>query len=775
MSERKRILIVDDEEQNLDLLQALLESFGHESEIARNGFEALAKLNSSVDLVLLDVMMPFMDGFEVTRRIRHDPVCFDIPIIMVTGLTGRGDRLAAVEAGANDFITKPIDRVELRVRMASLLKMKEVQDAIKRHRAELEATVSKRTADLRDSEHRYRALFENSLDAILIVDEENRIVDVNRAFLDLLGFTREEVFTLNPRELFADPGDAAKLLNEILRKGSVRDQEWKVRTKGGSERDCVFTAALRREADGRVMGYQSIVHDVTDRNKAEKALKESEEKYRLLVDNANEGIIVCRNGRATFANAKAAMIMGYPLEQLTSSPFAEFVHQEDRQAFIDFVQNRPKTEALRDPLLFRIVNSEGATQWLEMKSVLVDWKNVPATLNFVEDVTTRKQAEDALRESEIRFRTVFESAQDIIFIKDRDLRYAQVNSAMLKVLQLPQEKLIGKTDEEVFGPEIAKDLRNLELRVLGEQSIETERTLLVDGKPITLNCMRVPLRDSAGKVNGICGIARDVTERQRRKRERPAQAHEYASDAMRTALDKARLAAGTDSIVMFLGEKGSGKGYLARYVHDRSRRANGPFFRSNCTSRPSNGSEVELFGQEIASVPGARGQTRGLLELAEGGTLLLNEIGDLSLELQARLVTFLDTRTFSPVGSERTVSVNTRIVAATSKNLEEEVEKGNFRKDLYYLLDVFPIQVPPLRRRKEDLPLLVGHLLEALAAEMGVPAIPLVTPEAMGMLSHYDWPGNVRELRNVLERAFILCDTPSITPEDVAVLEKVNR
>ncbi len=403
MSEPKRILIVDDEEQNLDLLQAFLDSFGHDSEIAHNGFEALAKLNPTVDLVLLDVMMPWMDGFEVTRRIRHDPACSDIPVIMVTGLSSKEDRLAAVEAGANDFITKPIDRVELRVRMASLLKMKEAQDAIKRHRAELEATVEKRTADLRDSEQRYRTLFETSLDAILIVDQQNRITDVNRAFLDLLGFTREEVATLNPRELFADPGDAAKLHHEILQKGSLRDQEWRVRTKDGTERDCVFTATLRREPDGRVMGYQSVIRDVTDRKKTEKALRESEEKYRLLVDNANEGIIVCRDGRATFVNARAVKIMGYSSEELTSNPFAEFVHQEDRPTFNRSWESEGNAQEFSAPLMFRIVDKQGETKWLEMKTVLAHWQSVPATLNFLEDITIKKQVEDALRESETRF------------------------------------------------------------------------------------------------------------------------------------------------------------------------------------------------------------------------------------------------------------------------------------------------------------------------------------------------------------------------------------
>ncbi len=187
-SEPKRVLAVDDELQNLELLEALLETFGYEPVLAADGFEALAKMSTGIALVLLDVMMPGIDGFEVLRQIRNDPRYFDIPVIMVTSLAGKTDRLHAAELGANDFISKPIDRVELRVRMKSLLKMKEAQDAIKRHGAELEIMVEKRTEALRQSEQKYRALFEDSLDPILMIDQHGTIVDVNQAFEGLFGY-----------------------------------------------------------------------------------------------------------------------------------------------------------------------------------------------------------------------------------------------------------------------------------------------------------------------------------------------------------------------------------------------------------------------------------------------------------------------------------------------------------------------------------------------------------------------------------------------------------
>ncbi len=530
MNTDKRILVVDDEPYNLALLEAMLESLGHVAELATDGIQALERLGPDIDLVLLDVMMPGIDGFEVARRIRSHPACAHIPIIMVTALNSREDRLKAVEAGANDFISKPIDQVELRVRMASLLKFKEAQDMVLRHQAELESTVEKRTR--------------------------------------------------------------------------------------------------------------------------------------------------------------------------------------------------------------------------------------------------------ALRESEERFRAVFETAQDGIFVKDRYLRYTHVNPAMLRFVGKPAEEVVGKTDDDILGPEMGHTIRDVERRVLGGQTIETEHTIRSNQAPVTLACVRVPLMAQNGSVTGICGIARDITERKELFHDPAPKPDEFPSAAMRHTLKRVRLAAQTDSLILFLGESGVGKDYMARYLHDHSRRASGPFFSINCAALAPEIAESELFGHEAGAFTGSRGRKRGLLELAEGGTLLLNEIGELSPRLQAKLLTFLDSQSFTRVGGEKSITVNARLVAATNRDLEEEMERGGFRKDLYYRLNVFSIKVPPLRERSEDLPLLVRDLLTNLVTKMGAPKTVSVTPEAMRVLRDYTWPGNVRELRNALERALILAGGSSINPAHLGMhsgtLERVD-
>jgi len=225
---------------------------------------------------------------------------------------------------------------------------------------------------------------------------------------------------------------------------------------------------------------------------------------------------------------------------------------------------------------------------------------------------------------------------------------------------------------------------------------------------------------------------------------------------MTTLLRLAGVAARKDGIILLVGESGSGKDHVARYIHDHSPRAASPFYSLNCAAVPSELAESELFGHESGAFTGARGRKRGLVELAEGGTLLLNEVGELPLTLQAKLLTFLDTMTFTRIGGEKTISVNARIIAATNRNLEEELRAGRFRKDLFYRLNVLCLNIPPLRDRKADIPQLVREILHDIATDMQLSEIPEMYPGTEKLLFQYDWPGNVRELRNVLERALML-------------------
>ncbi|MBL7203640.1 MAG: sigma 54-interacting transcriptional regulator [Desulfobacteraceae bacterium] len=226
------------------------------------------------------------------------------------------------------------------------------------------------------------------------------------------------------------------------------------------------------------------------------------------------------------------------------------------------------------------------------------------------------------------------------------------------------------------------------------------------------------------------------------------------SQSLQYALLKAEQVAPTNTTALILGETGTGKELLARAIHDKSRRKKRPLIKVNCASLSSNLIESELFGHEKGAFTGAHTKRKGRFELADGATLFLDEIGELSLETQSKLLRILQEGEFERMGSSHTIKVDVRIIAATNRNLAEEAESGRFRKDLWYRLNVFPITAPPLRKRKEDIPLIVNWLVKKICKKMGK-QIESILASTMKTLEEYSWPGNIRELENVVERAII--------------------
>jgi DNA-binding NtrC family response regulator len=241
---------------------------------------------------------------------------------------------------------------------------------------------------------------------------------------------------------------------------------------------------------------------------------------------------------------------------------------------------------------------------------------------------------------------------------------------------------------------------------------------------------------------------------------------ESRNPAMRRALETARQAAASDTTLLLLGESGTGKNMLARAIHAWSPRRAGPFVTIPCTTLAEHLLESELFGHVKGAFTGAWKDKPGRIEAADGGTLFLDEIGELAPELQAKLLRFLEERRFERVGDARTREVDARLVAATNRDLEAEVGARRFRADLFYRLAVIPLRLPPLRERPEDLPALVDHLLDGLAARLGRPR-PTLEPAARTALAAYAWPGNVRELANALERALVLSRGDSLAAESL--------
>ena len=295
----------------------------------------------------------------------------------------------------------------------------------------------------------------------------------------------------------------------------------------------------------------------------------------------------------------------------------------------------------------------------------------------------------------------------------------------------------------------------------GHGTIETAVEAIKKGafdfipKPPDLNRLLITLRNALDKKNL-------ATENKVLKKAVKIQNQMIGESApMLEVKDMIEKVAPTNARVLITGENGTGKELVARQLHELSPRNRGPFIEVNCAAIPAELIESQLFGHEKGSFTSAIKQKKGDFELADSGTLFLDEIGDMSLPAQAKVLRALQENKIVRVGGEKEIPVNVRILAATNKNLKSEIEKGNFREDLYHRLSVIVINVPPLRERKDDIPLLVGNFLEIIAQDMGKP-VPTFEPEALEALKQYQWTGNIRELRNIVERLVILCGNDKI-------------
>lgn len=675
-------------------------------------------------------------------------------------------------------------------------------------------TVCKMTENaFRDSEERYRELVNAIPDGVVTYDTNGDAVFLNEAFRLLYGWSKEDLSDSSTGFVPPEEMEATQAAWKQTFSGQNVLLETRRKAKYGKLIDVQLQTAILRDHDGNITEGIVIHRDITGRKKAEMALrkahkdlerrveertrelaesnyklrkeievrKEAEEKLglseyrsRMLVENAPIGIMWCDSrGRIFQANTNLITILGL-VSLHEEGPVNVFSHPSMVQAGIsDEMRKCIESDAERTyecPYL----NDWGKSLWL--RAHMVPTKDTSGRINGVqailEDVTSRREAETALSESEERFRAVVETAKDCIFIKDRDLVYTHVNPAFLKALDQGKTQVLGKTNRDLFGEKEALYVRDVENRVLTEgRDVETTYGLTTHGVRKTFECAWVPLRTSHEEIIGICGIARDVTERKAMEQRMPRAVGLHRSAVMEGTLQQLLLAADSESIVLLLGESGSGKDFLAKYLHDHSPRAGGPFFAINCAALAASVAESELFGHEPGSFTGSRGRKRGLLEMAEGGTLLLNEIGELSQELQAKLLTFLDTQCFTRVGGEKTIRVNTRIAAATNRDLQNEVARGRFRQDLYYRLNVLAIRVPSLRERREDIPFIAKDILKELSLKLGRSAPPLLDFTAVDRLEKHRWHGNVRELKNVLERALILCRSDIIRAEDLSISE----
>jgi len=399
----------------------------------------------------------------------------------------------------------------------------------------------------------------------------------------------------------------------------------------------------------------------------------------------------------------------------------------------------------------------------------------------------RLRVEQKLRESERRYRDLYEEAPIAYIYEDLESRFVRANHAACKLLGISPDEV-----PDTFGvtllaptPDVRKRIQDALAAMKGERkefaAVELELRRKDDGRPIWVQWWSKPEPD--GKHTRTMLV--DITERVLMQREKARleqqnlylqeeikQVHNFdeiigRSPALLNVLNSVERVASTDASVLILGETGTGKELIARAIHSHSARREKPLIKVNCAALPTGLVESELFGHERGAFSGAIARRIGRFELANGGTLFLDEIGELPLDVQAKLLRVLQEGEFERVGGSTLLHVDVRVIAATNRDLRKCVADATFRQDLYYRLNVVPIEVPPLRNRADDVPLLVRFLLNKYQGRVGR-QVDDVTPETLRRLVAYPWPGNVRELENVIERAVIL--SPSSTLEIDPVL-----
>jgi PAS domain S-box-containing protein len=405
------------------------------------------------------------------------------------------------------------------------------------------------------------------------------------------------------------------------------------------------------------------------------------------------------------------------------------------------------------------------------------------------DVTEQREASAALQAAfeqikaeETELRMMIDAIPTFVAVLNPDGRLVHVNQTAVDYTGVTAEDTQRDSDREPKHPEDVERLREDRLKALaGDVPFENEQRLRgKDGQYRWFLVRYNPLRDDQGKIIRWYATATDIDDRKRAEermrdenlalREQIDQAFMFeeivgASPALQNVLSSILKVAPTDSTVLITGETGTGKELIARAIHKHSQRSGSAFISVNCASIPASLIASEMFGHEKGAFTGAVQRRLGRFELAHSGTIFLDEVGDLPAETQITLLRVLQERQFERVGGNRILTTDVRVIAATNRDLSAAIAAGTFRSDLFYRLNVFPIEMPPLRERREDIPLLVEYFIDRYARKAGK-SIRGVNKKTLDLFQSYPWPGNIRELQNIIERSVIVCETENFSVDE---------
>ncbi|MBI3595506.1 MAG: sigma 54-interacting transcriptional regulator [Nitrospirae bacterium] len=677
-------------------------------------------------------------------------------------------------------------------------------------------TLTKAKDAIQEAEERYRNIFENAVEGMFQTTPSGSILLVNPAFAFMYGYdSPEEMIRLVPdiTELYVDSKNRTEVKRLLDEQGFVKGFETRFFRKDGSVMWVSACVRTVRDSLGKVSYYEGTNEDITKRKEFEEAFRNADERYRNIFENAVEGIFQSTpDGKPLLVNpAQAALLDFNSAEEMFKSVqdvTSLYVDPEDRKEFVRLLAERGyvkdfetrfyrrdrsftwvtiNAKAIRDAS-GRVHHYDGTMEDISRRKHLIEASNAmistldlkelylairPGLLRFMRadlvSITLYDSEKKQLRLNFLEYTGQEGMMHDSVLILED-------GSALTEVLELLKPVHVNSVSKDLFPPEL--------YQVFHKEKIDSLYCLpllahglfigiLISGSrsPDTFNSENV---DFLRQIASQCAIAidnalayRKITELKNKLSEEKlyleaeiSLEHNFGeiigkSSAIRNVLKQVEIVSPTDSSALILGETGTGKELIARAIHRLSKRKDRNFVKINCGAVPAGLLESELFGHEKGAFTGALIQRVGRFELAHQGTLFLDEVGDIPLELQTKLLRVLQEHEFERLGSSKTIRVDVRIIAATNRDLNEMVARKEFRSDLYFRLKVFPILVPPLRDRQEDIPILIHHFAEKHAIRMSK-QISNVPAFAMKSLLAYSWPGNVRELENLIERAVIL-------------------
>ena len=528
----------------------------------------------------------------------------------------------------------------------------------------------------------------------------------------------------------------------------------------------------------RLIEQRQIALELDNRvSERTRELVERDARIRRLVDANIIGVFIeDLEGQILECNDAFLKIVGYSREDLASEQ-------------ISWTDLTPAEWQAASKQAMAQIKATGTCEAFEKEYCRKDGSRVPVLIGgagfggnsfvaFVVDLTERKRAEEAVRQSEKQLRDVIETMPVIAFTTLPDGCIEFVNRRWIEYTGFTAESA-GFYQQVIVHPEDNKEhIKRWQRSLASGEPFENEvRHRLPDGQYRWFLARGVPLRGEDGSILKWFGTLTDIEGRkqaeQRLQNENVALREEIdkasmfeeivgISPALHAVLSRVSRVAPTDSTVLITGETGTGKELIARAVHKRSQRCSRAFVSVNCAAIPRDLIASELFGHEKGAFTGATQRRLGRFELAEGGTIFLDEVGELPAETQIALLRVLQEREFERVGGTGSIQTNVRVIAATNRNLEAAIAAGLFRSDLFYRLNVFPLEIPPLRQRREDIALLVEYFIDRFARKAGK-TFQAVNKKSLDLLQSYPWPGNIRELQNVIERSVIVCETENFT------------